>query len=89
MLYTLYNFIPVLVMKELSGLAAVVAMLAELVDIHGNSTLPPLLPGDVNAYTKQCNKKYHNDYSFRLAKLLGHFFEENGTIFECYIETLS
>ena len=43
--------LPVLVMKELSGLAAVVAMLAaELVDIQGNSTLPPLpLPGDENA----------------------------------------
>ena len=45
------SILPVLVMKELSGLAAVVAMLAaELVDIQGNSTLPPLpLPGDENA----------------------------------------
>ena len=43
--------IPVLVMKELRGLAVEVAMLAELVDIHANSMLPLPLPGDGNACT--------------------------------------
>lgn len=38
-------------MKELRGLAVEVAMLAVLVDIHANSTLPLPLPGDGNACT--------------------------------------
>ena len=55
-----YDTVPVLVMKELRGLAVEVAMLAELVDIHANSMLPLPLPGDGNACT---NVIY--DYIFR------------------------
>ena len=53
-------------MKELRGLAVEVAMLAVLVDIHANSTLPLPLPGDGNACTNvYSNHNNYNDYIFR------------------------
>ena len=75
-------------MKELSGLAAALAKLAELEDIQGgNSTLTPLLPGGGNTCTKSsaCVQGTHNNskyykYNFRHAPRT--LFTENGTIFE-------